>query len=63
MIIPSETTLSYLFAKKPFYIFSKFPDIPLSFNFNNKPSCQTLSKAFDMSRKTALTSQSPSNDL
>ena len=32
--------------------FSKFPDIPLSFNFNGKSSCQTLSKAFDMSRKT-----------
>ena len=26
-------------------------------NFNNKPSCETLSKAFDMSRKTPLTSQ------
>ena len=49
--------------KKVFHDFSKFPDIPLSFNFNNKPSCQTLSKAFDMSRKTPLTSQPSSNDL
>ena len=36
----------------PFMIFSKFPDIPLSFNFNNKPSSETLSKALDISRKT-----------
>ena len=38
----------------PFIIFSKFPDIPLSFNFNNKPSSETLSKALDMSRKILL---------
>ena len=38
----------------PFIIFSKFPDIALSFNFNNKPSSETLSKALDMSRKTLL---------
>ena len=43
--------------------FSKFPDIPLSFNFNSKPSCQALSKAFDVSRKAPFTAQPSSNDL
>ena len=49
--------------KKSSMNFNTFPDILLSFNFNNKPSCQTLSKAFDMSRKTLLNSQPSSNDL
>ena len=44
-------------------IFSKFPDISLSFSFNNKPSCQSLSKALDMQRKTPLTFQPSGNDL
>ena len=35
-------------------IFSKYPDIPLIFNFNSKPSYKTLSKVFEMSRKTPI---------
>ena len=58
-----KTTLSYLFAKKSPRIFSKISDIPLSFNFNNKLSRQTLSKAFDMPRKAPIISQPSSNDL
>ena len=32
------------------------PIIPYDLSLNNKPSCQTLSKALDMSRKTPLVS-------
>ena len=42
---PFKTTLWYPFAEKSSMIFSKIPDIPLSFNFSNKPSdkfCQKL---------------------
>ena len=29
---------------------TEFPSIPTHFNLNNRPLCQTLSKAFDMSK-------------
>ena len=53
---PFNTTLCFLFVKKCFKTFNKFPDIPFSYNLKIRPSCQTLSNAFEMSRKTPLTS-------
>ena len=32
------------------------PSVPYVFNLNNKPSCQTLSNALEMSKKFPLTS-------
>ena len=51
-----NTTLCFLFVKKSFKTFNKLPDIPFSYNLNIRPSCQTLSSAFEMSRKIPLTS-------
>ena len=48
---PFNTALCFLFIKKCFKTFNKLPDIPFSCNFNIKPSCQTLSNAFEMSKK------------
>ena len=53
---PFNTTLYFLFVKKCFKTVNKLPDIPFSWNLNIRPSCQTLSNAFEMSRKTPLTS-------
>ena len=55
---PFKITFWYLFAKKVFHDFIKFPDVPLYFNFSGKPwRRQTLSKAFDILRKIPLTSR------
>ena len=53
---PFNKTLCFLFLIKSHKIFSKLPDIPFCFNFKMRPSCQTVPNAFDISRKTPLTS-------
>ena len=53
---PSNTTLCFLFVKTCYKTFSKLPHIPFSCNLNIRQSCQTLSNAFEMPRKTPLTS-------
>ena len=50
---PFNTTLCFLFVKKFLKTFSKLPDILFSCNLNIRPSCQTLSNTFEMSRKRA----------
>ena len=60
---PFNKTLCFLFLRKSHKRFSKLPDIPFCFNLKMRPSCQTLSNAFDISRKTPLTSNPSSNDL
>ena len=59
---PFYTTLSFRYFKKSFKTCNRFPDIPLRVNFRISHSCQTLSKAFDMSKNTPLTSRSLSKD-
>ena len=49
-----STTLWNLFDKKLFIRVKGGPFIPYDLSLNNNPSCQTLSKALHMSRKTAL---------
>ena len=44
-------------------MFNKSPEMPFCFSLKITPSCQTLSKALDMSKKTLLTSSSSSKDL
>ena len=41
---------------------NNFPDIPFCSNLKMRPACQTLSNAFDMSRKTPQTSYLSSSD-
>ena len=42
--------------------YNRFPNISLRLNFRISPSCQTLSKAFNMSKNTPLTSLPSSKD-
>ena len=51
-VCPLRTTLYFLFLKQSSKIFSKLPDIPFCFNLKTRPSCITLSNAFDISRNT-----------
>ena len=37
--------------------FNKFPETPFCFNLKINPSCQTLSKAYEISKNIALTSR------
>ena len=37
--------------------FNKFPETPFCFNLKINPSCQTLSKTFEISKNIALTSR------
>ena len=60
---PFSKTLRFLFLRKSHKRFSELSDVPLYFDFKIKSSCQTLSNAFDISRKTPLTSDSLSNHL
>ena len=53
-------TFCFLFLKGSHKKFNKCPDIPFCFHLKTKPLCQTLSNAFDISRKTSNPS---SNDL
>ena len=51
-----NTTLCFLQLKKSFIKVISSPNIRFSCNSKSKPSCQTLSNALDISRKTPLTS-------
>ena len=46
----------FFICQKIFKTFNKLPDILYSCNLNIAPSCQNLSNAFEMSRKTPLAS-------
>ena len=50
-ICPFNTTLCFQFSKK-----GPVKALPFNLNLNLTPSSQTLSKAFEISRKTPLTS-------
>ena len=43
--------------------FNRFPEIPFNDSLRSNPSCHTLSKTFDISKKTPLTSSPSSDDL
>ena len=60
---PFNKTLCFLFLRKSHKRLSKLPDIPFHFSLKIGPSCQTLSNAFNISRKTPITSKPSSNDL
>ena len=51
---PLSTTLYFCLSKKSYNILRKLLDMPFLSNLNKTISCQTLSKAFDTSRKTPL---------
>ena len=55
---PFNSTLCFRYFKKSFKRFNRFPDIPLRLNFRISSSCQTSSKALDMSKNTPLISRS-----
>ena len=58
---PFNTTLSFLQRKKPFIKVISSPNIPYCCNFKRKSSCQNLSNALNISRRTPLTSWPSSN--
>ena len=60
---PFNKTLCFLFLRKLHKRFSKLPNISFCFNSKMRPQYQTLSNAFDISRKIPLTSTPKSNDL
>ena len=60
---PFNKTLCFLFLRNSHKRFSKLPDIPFRFNLKKRPSCQTLSNAFHISRKSPLTLNPSSTDL
>ena len=62
-ICPFNKTLCFLFRRKSHKRDSNLPDIPFCFNLKMRPSCLTLSSAFDISRKIPPTSNPSSNDL
>ena len=69
-LLQHQTSLGLAHLTKRFHvlrkwhkIFSKLRDIPFCFNLKMGPSCQTLSNAFDMSRKAPLTSNPSSKDF
>ena len=53
---PFNTTLFLRLYKKPGQISRKLPEKPFCSNLNMTSPCRTLSKAFEISRKTPLTS-------
>ena len=58
-----KTTFYFLFLKKSHNKFKNLPDMPFCFNLKIIPSCHTLLNAFDISRKTLLTSNPSSDNL
>ena len=60
---PFNKTLCFLFLRKSHKRFSKLSDIPFCVDLKIRPLHQTLSNAFDISRKIPLTSNTSSNDL
>ena len=49
---PFKTTLWNLFFKKLLIRFNKVLEIPIDLSLKINPSCHTLSKTFDISKKT-----------
>ena len=55
--------MRFVHLKQPFGVYLKVsyqessPDIPVDLILKRRPSCQTLSKAFDISKNTDLTSK------
>ena len=60
---PFNENLCFLFLRKSHKRFSKLPHIPFCFNLKMRLSCQTLSNALYISRKTPLPSNPSPNDL
>ena len=60
---PFRTTLCFRQERKSRKRFKRFPEVLFWFSLRRKPSCHTLSKALDISKKTYLTSNPLSNDL
>ena len=58
-----STTHCFLFLKKSNKVWRSWPKLPFCFNFKISPSCQTLSKALNMSEKILLTSNPLSKDV
>ena len=56
-VFPLRVTLWTLSLRKLLINPSRFPLTPFCFNLNNKPSCHTLSKAFDISKNTPRVSK------
>ena len=56
-------TLCLLISKKAIVTFNRLPVTPFCFNLLRSQLCQGLSNAFDISRKTPLTSYPWSKDL
>ena len=54
---PLRRTLRYFSLKKLSIRARRLPEIPTDLSLNTKPLCQTLTKAFEMSRKTAPVSK------
>ena len=59
---PLRTTFCLRFFRKHFIKRRRFSEIPYRFNLSIRPSCHTLSKALDISRKTSLTPRPLSNE-
>ena len=53
-VFPLRVNLWTLSLRKLLISSSRFPLISFCFNLNNKPSCHTLSKVFDISKNTTL---------
>ena len=60
---PFRITLCFLSFKESDNTLSRLPEIPFCFSSKIKPSCQTLSNAIEISRKTRLTSNLSSKDV
>ena len=58
-----KSSLKNLLKSIPFSKFSKFPDMRFWVSLKMIPSCHTLSNAFEISRKTILTSRPSSKEL
>ena len=58
-----STTLCFLLLKKSDKMQRSSPEMLFCFNLKISPSCQTLSKVFDMSNRTVLTSNPLSKEV
>ena len=59
---PFKTTFCFLWYKKWVITYKRLPNIPCYFNLKRRPSCQTLSNALDISKKTPVVSRPSSSD-
>ena len=60
---PLITTLCFVLPKKISRILNKSPELKFCSSLKRIPSCQTLSNALEMSKKTLLTTSPLSEDL